>query len=236
MPKNNPIIVALDVSSPLKALYLVGNLKVTGVAFKVGLELFLSGGPKIVQRIVNHHVRVFLDLKFYDIPHTVMRAVFAATRMGVWMLNVYAGGGHEMMKRAKEASLEAALHEKIPPPVLLGVTVLTSLSDLGEQNISKTVGEQVLFLARSSSRAGLDGVVASGHEVREIRRKIGRDFCVVTPGIRPADELQISDDQKRIMTPKQALKAGSNYLVIGRPVLESKRPIKTIEKILDSLV
>lgn len=222
--KNNPLIIALDVPSSLKALYYVGNLKVTGVAFKVGLELFLSAGPKIVEKIINHHVRVFLDLKFHDIPNTVARAVAEATKMGVWMLNVHASGGSEMMKRAKEASLAVAVKEKMEPPKLLGVTVLTSLDALPDQ---------VLQLAGLAKKSGLDGVVASAREAALLRKQLGPDFCLVTPGIRgPGDDL---GDQKRTLSAPEAMAAGSDYLVIGRPVLQASRPIKIVEKIIASL-
>ena len=231
--KQNPLIIALDVPSSLKALYYVGNLKVTGVAFKVGLELFLSAGPKIVEKIINHHVRVFLDLKFHDIPNTVACAVEEATKMGVWMLNVHASGGSEMMKRAKEASLSAAAKEKTDPPKLIAVTVLTSLSDLVELAISKKVDDQVLHLAQLAKKSGLDGVVASGREAASLRKNLGPDFTLVTPGIRgPEDD---AGDQKRTLSPREAVAAGSDFLVIGRPVLQAPRPIKIIEKILDNL-
>ncbi|MDO8520255.1 MAG: orotidine-5'-phosphate decarboxylase [Deltaproteobacteria bacterium] len=222
--KQNPLIIALDVPSSLKALYYVGNLKVTGVAFKVGLQLFMSAGPKIVEKILNRHVRVFLDLKFHDIPNTVSQAVAEATKMGVWMLNVHALGGSEMMKRAKEASLNAAAKGKIEPPLLVGVTVLTSL---------EATTEQVLHLATAAKKSGLDGVVASGQEAAAVRKNLGPDFALVTPGIRgPEDPV---GDQKRTMSAKEAKALGSDYLVIGRPVLQASRPIKVIEKILSTL-
>src|SRR3989338_2826478 len=186
--KHNPLIIALDVPSSLKALYYVGNLKVSGVAFKIGLELFLSAGPKIVEKIINHHVRVFLDLKFHDIPNTVARAVEEATSMGVWMLNVHAGGGSEMMKRAKEASLNVAARQKLAPRVLLGVTVLTSLSDLSELNVHQKIEDQVLHLAGLAKKSGLDGVVSSPREALSLRRELGPDFCLVTPGIRGPED------------------------------------------------
>lgn len=230
MSKNNPLIVALDVSSPIRALYLVGNLRVTGVAFKIGYELFAVGGPRIVKKIVNQHVRVFLDLKFHDIPNTVSRAADVVTRMGVWMFNVHASGGVEMMKRAKQSSLEAAEREKISSPLVVGVTVLTSQPETKKGG--KIAGE-VQRLAGLSRESGLDGVVASGREAKNLRKSFGPNFCIVTPGIRnPQDR---AGDQKRTMTPAEAIQAGSDYLVVGRPILEAKRPIKAIESILNSI-
>lgn len=233
MTKPNPLIIALDISSPLKALHLVRKLKVTGAAFKVGFELFLSAQRRIVERIIAHDARVFLDLKFHDIPNTVSRVVEVATRMGVWMFNVHAGGGSEMMKSAKETSLEIAAKKKITPPLVVGVTVLTSLNSLHEFNVPLSIEDQVVSLAALCQKSGLDGVVASGQESQAIRKACGKKFCIVTPGIRmPQDP---PDDQKRTITPNEALQNGSDYLVIGRPVTSAKRPLKTIEKILETI-
>lgn len=234
MSVKNPIIVALDTHSQMKALALVSKLKVTGVAFKVGLELFCAYGPKIVEKILNHEVRVFLDLKFHDIPNTVERAARRAARMGVWMFNVHASGGVEMMRRAKEASSEMASKKKREAPLVLGVTVLTSTRDLSELNIPQKVSDQVLHLARLSKKAGLDGVVASGEEAGILRKEFGKDFTLVTPGIRM--EPVEGDDQKRVQTPEGAIRSGSDYLVIGRPITESLRPMKAVDQILNSLV
>lgn len=237
---SNPVIIALDTSSPLKALQLVRRLKITGVGFKVGFELFVAGGPRIVERIVGHDVRVFLDLKFHDIPNTVSRAVAVATSLGVWMLNVHASGGTDMMKAAKLSALETASRQKVPAPYVIGVTVLTSLSDLKELNSQLPVEKQVLHLAHLAKNAGLDGVVASGREAALIRSNCGQSFKIVTPGIRlppkgPPWGHSSSDDQKRTMTPCEALEAGSDYLVIGRPVMESLRPLKVVDQLLSSL-
>lgn len=233
MAKPNPLIIALDTSTSLQALALVRKLKVTGVAFKIGSELFSSYGPRIVNRIVSHDVRVFLDLKFHDIPHTVSRAASVTTRMGVWMFNVHASGGSEMMRAAKEASLAMAYKKKLDPPLVTAVTVLTSLSDLNQLNIPLSVEEQVTSLACLSRESGLDGVVASGREAGAIRKKCGTDFCIVTPGIRLPESQP--DDQRRTFTPKEASDNGSDYLVIGRPVIEARRPLKVIEDIMSSL-
>lgn len=229
----NPIIVALDTPSPIKALRLVSQLKITGVAFKVGFELFAAGGRKIVERIINHDVRVFLDLKFHDIPNTVACASRVVTDLGVWMFNVHASGGYEMMKRAKEVSLETASLKKITPPFVMGVTVLTSLMDLKEFNISKSIEDQVVSLASLAFKAGLDGVVSSAKETARLRENLGKMFCIVTPGIRWKPLL--GDDQKRVLSPAEARKQGSDYLVIGRPILEAKRPLKVVEHILASI-
>lgn len=238
MPQQNPLIIALDTSSPLKALQLVRRLKITGAGFKVGFELFSSGGPRIVERIVGHDVHVFLDLKFHDIPNTVARAVTVATKLGVWMLNVHASGGADMMKAASIAALEASGRQKAPPPYIVGVTVLTSHSSLKEISVSLPVSDQVLHLAKLAQKSGLDGVVASGREASLIRSECGKHFKIVTPGIRlpsPLGGHNSSDDQKRTMTPHEALKEGSDYIVIGRPIIASNRPLKVVDQILSDL-
>lgn len=231
MARDNPIIVALDTSSSLRALYLVRHLKVAGVGFKIGTELFVSNGPKIVEKIVRHDVRVFLDLKFHDIPNTVAMASELATRLGVWMFNVHASGGADMMRAAKAASLETAKKLKIDPPLVIGVTVLTSLGELPETGSSPA--ERVVSLARNCQESGLDGVVASGLEAASIRKALGPTLTIVTPGIRlPSSP---PDDQKRVSTPAESLKNGANYLVVGRPITLSRRPMKVVEEILQSL-
>ncbi len=235
--KHNPLIIALDTSSASQALNYVRRLKVAGVGFKIGYELFCAEGPRFVDKVLSHDVRVFLDLKFHDIPQTVARVSYVATSMGVWMFNVHASGGTEMMKRAKEASLEAAYKNRISPPLVLGVTVLTSMNDLKEINISSPVDQQVEKLAKLSQKAGLDGVVASAQEASVLRKHCGASFCLVTPGIRLADsKTPVShDDQKRILTPGEAIRKGSHYLVVGRPVLQSAKPLQTIEKIIEDI-
>lgn len=231
--QSNPLIIALDTSSHLKALSIVRQLKVTGVAFKVGFELFTSAGPNLVEKIIGHDVRVFLDLKFHDIPNTVAKAVSYASSMGVWMLNVHASGGTEMMKRAKEASIEAAIKAKQEAPLMTAVTVLTSLKDLAFQNVTQDVSHQVVSLAKLAKESGLDGVVASGYEAKDIREHCGESFCIVTPGIRLPEDSK--DDQKRVMTPQEAIHTGSNYLVMGRSILSSAKPLHVIDEILASL-
>lgn len=229
----NPLIIALDSISPRKALTLVRRLKLTGVAFKIGYDLFSQGGPRFVDRVISHDVRVFLDLKFHDIPNTVARVTRVVTNMGVWMLNVHASGGIDMMKTAKEASQDEARKRKIKPPLVLGVTVLTSLDDLKEINVGLSIKEQVTSLAQLTHQAGLDGVVCSALEASDVRNECGKSFVIVTPGIRL--ENSSYDDQKRVQTPKEAIAQGANYLVIGRPVTESLRPTKVVSDILSSL-
>lgn len=233
MNDRNPLIIALDTSSTLRAMNLVAKLKVTGCAFKVGSELFLTGGPKIVEKIVNQDVRVFLDLKFHDIPNTVAQAATLATELGVWMFNVHALGGEAMMVAAREASMAVVEKKGMTPPILLAVTVLTSHSSLQEINIQAAIPEQVRLLAALAKKAGCDGVVASAHEAGLIRADCGEDFVIVTPGIRP--EGSAVHDQKRVTTPREALSNGSHYLVMGRPVTESNRPLQVIEEVRTSL-
>lgn len=233
-PKENPIIIALDSLSPLKALHYVRKLKVTGVAFKIGFELFLQGGRRFVEKVISHDVRVFLDLKFHDIPNTVEAASVQATKMGVWMFNVHAAGGEEMLRRAASITQITAEKQKITKPKLIAVTVLTSMQNLAEIGIQNTVDHQVKELAQLTQRAGLDGVVASALEIPLLRNLMNDDFLIVTPGIRMDTSID-NDDQKRLATPSQAITNGSNYLVIGRPILQSKRPLKTLDEILLSV-
>lgn len=233
MPSKNPLIIALDYSSSRQALSLVRSLKYTGVAFKVGFELFTSYGPKIVEKIINHDVRVFLDLKFHDIPHTVAHASDVATRMGVWMFNVHASGGVAMMQAAKEASMAAAADEGLNSPIVLAVTVLTSFADLQELNVPLSVSDQVFHLSRLAQESSLDGVVCSAHEAQEIRQRQGENFSLVTPGIRLS--LDDPNDQKRVMTPAEAIKKGSTYLVMGRSITRSRNPLNTVEAVMKDI-
>lgn len=233
MFSQNPIIVALDMDSPLKALQLVKKLKVTGVAFKIGFELFCAGGPKLVERIVGHDVRVFLDLKFHDIPHTVAKASEVATKLGVWMFNVHAAGGVEMMSRAKDVSLKVAYEKSIVPPLVVAVTVLTSMNSLAELNVPLSIPDQVMFLSKLALNSNLDGVVCSAQEVSEIQNTCGKKFVLVTPGIRPIGSSP--DDQKRTLTPKEAITQGSHFLVMGRPILNAAKPLEVIDQVLKEL-
>ena len=204
----------------------------TSTIFKVGLELFTSHGPKIVDAIHSKGKKVFLDLKYHDIPNTASKAALAAARMGVYMFNVHASGGLEMMKRCRESLVELCLRENLERPKILGVTVLTSLTreilrdELGIQYGLKT---HVRHLSGLSLKAGLDGVVASAREIETIRSHCGRGFLIVTPGIRPS--WTPPDDQNRTMTPKEAIREGADYLVIGRAILQQPDPLKAVELI-----
>jgi len=232
MTASEKLILALDVSEHDYALELVNKFKEYVGIFKVGLELFSTCGPKIVEDIIKRDKKVFLDLKFHDIPNTVSRAAVVAARLGVHMFNVHASGGLDMMKRCRDDVVEVCLKENIDRPKILGVTVLTSLSrevlrdELGIQYGLRT---HVRHLAALALKAGLDGVVASAREVEVIRNHCGRGFLIVTPGIRPS--WTPPDDQKRTMTPKEAIREGADYLVLGRSILQQPDPLKAIELI-----
>jgi orotidine-5'-phosphate decarboxylase len=229
----NPIIVALDVDSRTQALKLVGQLKGRAGLFKIGSQLFTAEGPELVREIVRQGEKVFLDLKFHDIPNTVTKAVLAAAGLGVSMLTLHTGGGLKMMSAA--ASALSQWRGSAERPQLLGVTVLTSLTheDLAQVGVSADVGTQVARLAKLAEQAGLDGVVASPAELGLLRGQLGRRMKIVTPGIRPSG----SDmhDQSRIATPAAALQAGADYLVIGRPITASSDPAASLEKVLSEL-
>ncbi len=222
------VIIALDTPDEQKALELVKHLKHKVSVFKVGLELFCSEGPEIVNKINDLGCKVFLDLKFHDIPNTVAGAARAALSTGAFMFNVHASGGREMMRKVRETVDSAELPEK---PIVIAVTVLTSLdeSDLNDINISKSPLEQVKTLALLTKESGLDGVVASPREITAIREVAGQDFVIVTPGVRPA--WAQAGDQKRIMTPAEALDAGASYIVVGRPVTAAPNPVEAIDKL-----
>ncbi len=232
MSQKDRIILALDLNDPDHALDVVDQFSDWVNTFKVGLELFSTAGPEIVRKIHDKGKKVFLDLKFHDIPNTVSRAAVQVARLGVHMFNIHASGGFEMMKRTRDAVTETCLKENLPRPKIIAVTVLTSISDnefRDEMGFQHGIRTHVRHLATLAHDAGLDGVVASGHEVSSIRKKFGNNFIIVTPGIRPA--WSPPDDQKRTMTPKDALRAGADYLVIGRAVLAQKDPMKAIELI-----
>ena len=225
------IIVALDVNSIKEEQRLLGILTPHIKIFKVGMELFYSCGPKAVEVIKKYDKEVFLDLKFHDIPNTVWASSKAITRLGVYMFNVHASGGVSMMKAALEGADQEAEKLGIARPMILGVTVLTSLDKnmLRHVGINKTPDEQVLNLARLTKEAGLDGVVASGQEIEPLRKEFGKDFLIVTPGVRP--EGAEKGDQKRILPPEEAIKKGADYIVMGRPITKAKDPLKVIEGI-----
>ena len=220
------IIVALDYPEAALALNLVARLEPALCRLKVGNELFTAAGPQLVEQFMQRGFEVFLDLKFHDIPNTVAQACKASAALGVWMVNVHALGGRKMMEAAREAVVQAA-----KPPKLIAVTVLTSMAqeDLAELGMNATPANLVLRLATLAHDCGLDGVVCSAQEAALLRRACGSEFCLVTPGIRPADAA--ADDQSRIMTPRAALEAGSSYLVIGRPITRAADPLQALQEI-----
>lgn len=224
---NDPkIIVALDYADAVSALNLVNQLDPALCRLKVGKELFTAAGPQFVEKLTRSDFGVFLDLKFHDIPNTVAKACAAASNLGVWMLNVHASGGLEMMQAAKQAVDDSA-----DKPLLIAVTVLTSMNQetLRQIGIQADLSTHVLNLAKLTKQAGLDGVVCSAQEAQMLRSNLGDDFCLVTPGIRPANASK--DDQSRIVTPADALRLGSSYLVIGRPITKAADPLAALQAI-----
>lgn len=232
MPCNTSIIVALDYPDAQSALAMADQLEPKLCRLKVGKELFTSSGPAVVAALQAKGFEVFLDLKFHDIPNTTASAVQAAAELGVWMVNVHAGGGRRMMDACRETIERRSSGSR---PLLTAVTVLTSLEqeDLQEVGIDIEPMVQVQRLARLTQECGLDGVVCSAREARALRGALGDDFLLVTPGIRPVDSG--ADDQKRIVTPRQALENGSSYMVIGRPITRSDQPLNALTSILASL-
>ncbi len=214
------IIIALDVNTIKETKQLLDILSPHVKIFKIGMELFYSCGAKAVELVKKYDREVFLDLKFHDIPNTVKNASKVATKLGVFMFNVHASGGSDMMKAAIGGAEEESERQGIDRPRILGVTVLTSI---------ESSQDQVLNLARSAKESGIDGVVASPKEAKAIRKGLGKDFLIVTPGIRP--EGIEKQDQKRTATPQEALQAGADYIIIGRPVTKAKDPIKVLEAI-----
>ena len=221
------IIVALDVPTKREALELVEKLRDQISFFKIGLQLYTAEGPEIVRAISSTGSKIFLDLKLHDIPNTVARAVESANRLGVQMLTVHLSGGSEMVRAATSACANSML--------LLGVTILTSSMEktLQEIGIQDNVDNQVLRLAKLGVEAGIDGVVASSHEIKTLRREFGDRIKIVVPGIRP--RWSEPDDQKRMMTPREALEAGADYLVIGRPIIAHPKPQEAVAKILEEI-
>jgi len=231
----NPIIVALDVPTADAALKLVEQLAPVAGGFKIGSELFTTAGPEIVRQIRALGALVFLDLKFHDIPNTVANAVAAAVRLDIQMLTVHASGGTEMLMAAEEAAQETAWKHGRTPPLVLGVTVLTSLGAgaLREVGLDVNVDYQVRRLAAVGTKAGLRGLVCSPLEIATLRKILPAQVQLVTPGIRTGEEK--ADDQKRTLTPREAIDAGANWLVIGRPIYAAENPRSSAEKILGSL-
>jgi len=224
--QNKPIVVALDFDNKKQTLELVERLDPKRCRLKVGKELFTGEGPQLVEALQNKDFDVFLDLKFHDIPNTTAKAVATAAKMGVWMVNVHASGGQRMMEAAQEAL--ANFQQK---PLLIAVTVLTSMeqSDLAGIGLDITPQMQVERLAKLTQNSGLDGVVCSAQEATSLKALCGSDFKLVTPGIRPSFAVQ--GDQRRIMTPKQAIEAGVDYMVIGRPITQAQDPIAALQLI-----
>jgi orotidine-5'-phosphate decarboxylase len=225
------IIIALDVNTIKETERLLDILSPHARIFKVGMELFYSCGLKVIELIKKYDKEIFLDLKFHDIPNTVYSSAKVATRLGAMMFNVHAQGGREMMKAAVEGAEEEAERLGVDRPRILGVTILTSIDQttLQEIGIDRSPEKAVLDLARLAKDAGLDGVVASVQEAANIRKEIGQDFLIVTPGIRP--EGTNRDDQKRTATPKEAFRSGADYIVIGRPITKAKDPLRVLEGI-----
>jgi orotidine-5'-phosphate decarboxylase len=228
------IIIALDVKTGQDALALVDKLGAAEV-FKVGLELFTAEGPALFDGLKSRKKRLFLDLKLHDIPNTVAGAVASGTRHGIQMMTLHAAGGREMMARAKETAETTAQKTGLYRPLLLGVTILTSLkeSQLAEIGMEANTEAQVLRLARLARDSGMDGVVCSPWEIELIKKDCGQDFMVVSPGIRPA--WAAAQDQKRIMTPAQAVHKGADFIVIGRPVTQASSPSEAFARIVDEL-
>ena len=224
------VIVAMDFDNQHSALQLAEQLDPSQCRLKVGKELFTVAGPQLVKALVERNFDVFLDLKFHDIPNTTAHAVSAAADLGVWMTNVHASGGSRMMSAAKQA-----LEQQGSSMLLIGVTVLTSMddTDIAELGIDRSPTAQVEHLARLAQQAGLHGVVCSAQEASTLKAEMGADFKLVTPGIRLPDSA--ADDQRRVVSPPEAMALGSDYLVIGRPITQSANPFETLVQINRSL-
>ena len=236
MIAKDKLIVALDVDSASRALDVLDQLREHVGMFKIGMQLFTAAGPDIVRQIIARGSRVFLDLKYHDIPNTVAMAAIETTRLGVSIFNIHASGGSEMMKRTVEAVAEISVRENLTRPKVLAVTLLTSvdretLRQIGIDDEPRSVVSRLALLARDS---GLDGVVASAHEIKTIRETVSQpDFLIVTPGIRSVGDAV--NDQRRIMTPAEAIRAGADYLVVGRPILDASDPVRAARAIVEEI-
>ena len=230
MSSNPRLFVALDFSNLNNTKEFSKKLNPQQCGFKVGKELFTLGGPAIVEWIQSEGFKVFLDLKFHDIPNTVKRACYVASELGVWILNVHAMGGNDMLVAAKEG-----IDQSKEKPYLIAVTVLTSMNNnnLNEIGITQSIDEEVLKLALNAANHKLDGIVCSASDIRNIRPYLPKDFIYVTPGIRPI--IDLNDDQKRTISPENAIKEGSSILVVGRPITESKNPGLALEEIIKKI-
>ena len=231
------LLVALDVESADRAMQLVTTLRGLAGGFKIGNRLFTTEGPALVRRIADAGSRVFLDLKYHDIPNTVEQAVEAAVGTGAWMINVHASGGTAMMEAAARAARETSTRLGRPAPLMIGVTVLTSINEqaLRAIGIERPVLQQVIALARLTQQAGLQGVVASAQETPAIREACGPQFQIVTPGIRGASAGSERNDQSRTMGPAEAIRAGASYIVVGRPIISAPDPRAAAAAIADEL-
>ena len=230
------LILGLDMDDTAAAYNLIDKLSPHIKYFKVGLQLITKDGPRMVMTLKRKGIKVFYDAKFYDIPQTVYNACYEATRLGVNMVNVHASGGPKMISYARQAIEDASAKLQVEKPLLLAVTVLTSFENKDLKNILKTkmqVKEMVLHLAKMAKKAGADGVVCSPHEIKVIKKELGKDFVVVTPGVRVGKVEK--DDQKRIKTPYDAIKDGADYIVVARPILQAEDKLDMIEKIMKQI-
>lgn len=233
--KHNPIICAVDTPDAAKAQALAGQLHGSVGALKLGLEFFVANGAEGVRMVSESGMPIFLDLKFHDIPNTVSGAIKSAGGMDIFMLTVHTAGGHAMMKAAADAAQEVAAVMIKKKPLVVGVTVLTSLDekDIASVGVGGTVQDQVKRLAELAQKSGLDGIVCSPHEITAIRKTCGENFKLIVPGIRPAGS--DAGDQKRVMTPKEAVEQGADYLVIGRPITGASDPKQAAKEMFLSL-
>ena len=231
------LLVALDVESGARAIELATTLHGLVEGVKIGSRLFTLEGPALVRRLSDEGARVFLDLKFHDIPNTVAQAVAAAVTTGAWMINVHASGGVPMMQAAAQSATETAARLGRAKPLVIAVTVLTSMDQdtLRAGGVERPLFDQVVALARMAQQAGLDGVVASPQETAAIRAACGRDFAIVTPGIRGASAGVEKNDQARTMGPGEAVRAGANYLVVGRPIIAAADPRRAAQDIVEEI-
>lgn len=231
------LIVALDVPSRQQALHFVDILRDEVGCFKIGMQLYNSEGPDIVRDIQTLGGRVFVDLKFHDIPNTVAQTTKIITQRQAYMFSLHASGGFNMMQVCAQAAQEAAIEYHVPKPMALAVTVLTSMSQKvfeEEMGIQKPIVEQVVYWAQLAQKAGVDGVVASPQEITAIRQAVGDDFAIVTPGVRPL--WAASNDQERIMTPKEAIEKGATHLVVGRPITTHRNPKEAARMIVEEMM
>jgi len=232
----NPLIIALDVNAIEEASVLADKLSPYAGAFKVGMQLYNSEGPEAIRILKEKNTAIFIDLKLHDIPNTVAGAARVLTRHGVSILNVHAAGGKKMMREAVKAARDEADKKGIDRPLIVAVTVLTSIDQEvfnNEVGINGSIKERVVLWAKMAREAGLDGVVASPHEIAAIRKACGNDFVIITPGVRPAGVA--ANDQKRVMTPGEAIRQGATYLVVGRPVTGSPDPAQAARAILEEI-